>query len=132
MTTSGELVSDSSLFGQPGGDDRTSPFFKTTLKLWTIAEAQARHDAWAAGEFDRIHGGQRGGYIDESGIMHEGPEARCQSLSQGRSFGVLSGSPPPHSKTPPTVMTEGVLSWGWLAHGGVVDDQVRNGREREI
>jgi hypothetical protein len=73
MCTAGPLVIDSALFGRPDQGHRTSPFFRTTLKLHSIAEAQARYDTWAAEEFDRVHSGPRGGWIGEDGRMHEHP-----------------------------------------------------------
>ena len=63
----GGLLADSSLFRRPDIGHRTSPFFQTTLKLHTIASAQARHDAWAADEHDRIHDRPRSGRILEGG-----------------------------------------------------------------
>ena len=50
MTCDGGLLADSSLFRRPDTGHRSSPFFKTTLRLHTIVSAQARHDQWAADE----------------------------------------------------------------------------------
>jgi hypothetical protein len=84
MCTDGELVRDSALFGRPDQGHRTSPWFKTSLKLHTIAEAQARYNAWAADEFDRIHSGPRGGWIGEDGQMHEDPVPRIRIAAARR------------------------------------------------
>ena len=73
MCTAGPLMHDSALFQRPDQGHRTSPWARTELKLHTIAEAQARYDAWAAEEFDRMHSGPRGGWIDQNGQMHQDP-----------------------------------------------------------
>jgi hypothetical protein len=70
MVCDGGLLADSALFRRPDAGHRSSPFFRTTLKLHTVAEAQARHDAWAADEHDRIYRDRpRGGRIDEGGVV---------------------------------------------------------------
>jgi hypothetical protein len=69
MCTSGELVSDSALFGRPDQGHRTSPWFKTSLKLHTIAEARERYNAWAAGEFDRVNSVGDGGRLIDGVIV---------------------------------------------------------------
>jgi len=69
--TDGQLESDSAVFGRPDQGHRTSPWFRLPLKLHSMASAQARYDGWAAVEFDRIHSGPQGGWIDEHGEMHE-------------------------------------------------------------
>jgi hypothetical protein len=77
MATSGGLVADSALFNMPDQGHRSSPFFRCGgLQLHTIAEAQARHDQWAAREHDRIHSGDPGGWIDESGQHHTHPRPK--------------------------------------------------------
>jgi hypothetical protein len=74
MCTAGNLVTDSALFGQPDQGHRTSPWARTTLKLHTIDEARERYRQWASAEWERIHSGPRGGWIDEHGKMHEHPK----------------------------------------------------------
>jgi hypothetical protein len=70
MTTTGGLVGDSAMFMRPDAGHRSSPFFRTGLKLHTIAEAQARHDEWASHEHDRLHRDRpRSGHIDEGGVV---------------------------------------------------------------
>ena len=70
MCCDGGLLADSSLFRRPDTGHRTSPFFRTALKLHSIAEAQPRHDQWAADEHDRIHRDRpRGGRIAEGGAV---------------------------------------------------------------
>jgi hypothetical protein len=63
MCTDGELVSDSALFGRPDQGHRTSPWFKTTLKLHSIESARERYRDWAADEFDRVNSAGRGGQL---------------------------------------------------------------------
>jgi hypothetical protein len=70
----GDLVTDSALFGRPDQGHRTSPWFKAPLRLHTVAGARDRYRAWAAAEFDRIHSGPAGGWLDEAGQMHEQPK----------------------------------------------------------
>jgi hypothetical protein len=71
MCCAGSLIADSWLFGRPGSH-RTSPFFKTALRLNSIAEAQRRYDDFAEIEFDKAHSGPVGGWIDPTtGEMHE-------------------------------------------------------------
>ena len=70
MACDGGLLADSSLFRRPDAGHRTSPFFQTPLKLHSIAEAQQRHDQWAADEHDRIHRDRpRSGRILEGGAV---------------------------------------------------------------
>jgi hypothetical protein len=75
MCCEGSLIADSWLFGRPDpAGHRSSPFFKTALKLHTIAEAQERYNEFAAIEFDKVHSGPRGGWIDPAtGQMYEDP-----------------------------------------------------------
>jgi len=73
MCCSGSVVADSWLFVRPDQGHRTSPFFRTTLRLHTIAEAQERYNEFAAIEFDKVHSAPRGGWIGEDGQMHEHP-----------------------------------------------------------
>jgi hypothetical protein len=73
MCTAGPLVIDSALFGRPDQGHRTSPWARTTLKLHSIAEAQQRYNDWAAEEFDKVHSGPRGGWIDQNGQVHQHP-----------------------------------------------------------
>jgi hypothetical protein len=75
LATSGGLLADSALFRRPDAGHRTSPFFRTTLRLQSISEAQHRHDLWAADEFDRINADRDpGGWIDQqTGEMHPHP-----------------------------------------------------------
>jgi hypothetical protein len=74
MATAGPLVTDSALFMRPDQGGRTSPWFRCGgLKLHTVEEARARYADFAAAEFDRIHGGPRGGYIGADHQVHEDP-----------------------------------------------------------
>jgi len=75
MCCDGSLIADSWLFGRPDpAGHRSSPFFKTALRLRTIAEAQERYNEFAAIEFDKVHSGPRGGWIDPAtGQMVEDP-----------------------------------------------------------
>jgi hypothetical protein len=75
MACDGSLLADSALFRRPDTGHRSSPFFRTPLKLHTIAEAQARHNQWAADEHDRIHRDRpRGGRIEEGGqVIYDEP-----------------------------------------------------------
>ena len=73
MCCDGPLVADSALFGRPDQGHRTSPFFRTTLKLHSIADAQSKYDRFAADEFDKVHSGPRGGWVDGDGKVHEDP-----------------------------------------------------------
>jgi hypothetical protein len=74
MCTDGPLVVDSALFGRPDTGHRSSPWFRVgSLRLHSIAEAQSRYDAWASEEFDRVHSGPRGGWIDQNGQVHQHP-----------------------------------------------------------
>jgi hypothetical protein len=70
----GSLIADSWMFGRPDQGHRSSPFFRTTLQLHSIAEAQARYYEFAAVEFDKVHSGPSGGWIGEDGQMHEDPK----------------------------------------------------------
>jgi hypothetical protein len=70
MATTGGLVGDSAEFNKPGDFHKNSAFFRAGgLHLHTIAEAQARHDEWAAFEHDRIHSGPRGGRVGDDGVV---------------------------------------------------------------
>ena len=70
MATTGGLVSDSAEFVRPSDFHKNSAFFRCGgLRLHTIAEAQARHDEWAAGEHDRMHSGPRGGRLIDGEII---------------------------------------------------------------
>ena len=74
MCCDGGLLGDSSLFRRPDTGHRTSPFFRTALKLHTIASAQDRHNSWAADEHDRLHRDRaRGGRVDENGVVQLDP-----------------------------------------------------------
>jgi hypothetical protein len=74
MACDGGLLADSALFRRPDQGHRTSPFFRTDLKLHSVAEAQRRHDLWAADEHDRINDRDLGGWIDQqTGEMHPHP-----------------------------------------------------------
>jgi hypothetical protein len=73
MCTAGPLVTDSALFRQPGAH-RASPWARTTLKLHTIDEARDRYRQWASDEWERLHSGPRGGWVDEHGKVHEHPK----------------------------------------------------------
>lgn len=71
MCTTGGLVGDSAEFNKPGDNHKNSAFFRVGgLRLHTVEEAQARHDAWAEHEHDRLHRDRpRGGHIDEGGVV---------------------------------------------------------------
>ena len=53
----GELESDSRPFGLPDRGHRTSPWFKTPLRLHTVESARDRYRQWAASEWDRNNSG---------------------------------------------------------------------------
>ena len=68
------LEVDSAPFQRPDQGHRTSPWFKVPLRLHSIESATQRYNAWAAAEFDRIHSGPRGGWIDPTtGQVHADP-----------------------------------------------------------
>ena len=67
------LAVDSAPFMIPDQGHRTSPWFRVPLKLHSIESATQRYNSWAAGEFDRVHSGPRGGYIGTDGEVHEDP-----------------------------------------------------------
>lgn len=72
--TSGGLVADSSLFARPDRGHVISPFYRCGgLKLHAVEEMQQRYDEFAAGEYDRVYGGQRGGHVGEDGVVHTDP-----------------------------------------------------------
>ncbi len=73
MATDGSLVMDSAMFQRPDQGHRTSPWFRAPLKLHTIGSAQARYNEWAADQFDAQHAGPRGGWVDETGVVHRTP-----------------------------------------------------------
>jgi hypothetical protein len=72
LCTDGDLMADSALFGRPDPlGHRDSPWFRVgALRLHSIESAQERYNRWAADEFDRVHAGDPGGWIDESGRVH--------------------------------------------------------------
>jgi hypothetical protein len=82
MATDGSLVHDSALFQRPDQGHRTSPWFKTSLKLHSIAEARERYSAWAATEFDRVNSGPRGGWVDANGQVHQHPAPKNPYLQK--------------------------------------------------
>ena len=55
MATDGPIEADSALFRGPG-THRGSPWCRTVLPLHTVDSARARHNEWAASEWDRQHG----------------------------------------------------------------------------
>lgn len=71
MCADGPLVAASALFARPDTGHRGSPFFRTSLRLHSIAEAQARYDRFAADEFDKVNSGPVGGWVDGDGKVHE-------------------------------------------------------------
>jgi hypothetical protein len=74
LTTDGSLVLDSGLFQRPDQGHRTSPWFRTSLRLHSIESAQERYNDWAASEFDRVNAGARGGWLDQAtGQVHPHP-----------------------------------------------------------
>jgi Domain of unknown function (DUF222) len=74
MCCAGPLVNDSWLFNQPDRGHRTSPFFRTALRLHSIESAKDRYRQFAESEFDRVHSGPQGGWIDtKTGQLHENP-----------------------------------------------------------
>jgi hypothetical protein len=64
MVTDGPLVTDSALFQRPDQGHRSSPWFRTSLKLHSIESARERYNDWAADEFDAVNSGPRGGRLD--------------------------------------------------------------------
>ena len=100
MCTAGPLMLDSARFQQPDQGHRTSPWARTELKLHTVAEAQARYDEWAAEEFDRIHSGPRGGWIDANGQVHTDPVPPNPYRQRG--FRDMTGPPNSPSNGPCT------------------------------
>jgi hypothetical protein len=76
MCTAGDLAADSWLFGRPDSGHRSSPWFRTSLKMHTIVEAKERHDRWAADRWDDQHSGPQESWIDEHGQMHQKPKPR--------------------------------------------------------
>jgi hypothetical protein len=74
MATAGPIMHDSALFQRPDQGHRTSPWFRTNLKLHTIESARERYNAWAAEQFDAVHSGPRGGWLDQAtGQVHPHP-----------------------------------------------------------
>jgi hypothetical protein len=67
------VVADSAPFMRPDQGHRTSPWFRISLRLNSIAQARARYDEFAANEHDRVHSGARKGWIDQNGQTHWQP-----------------------------------------------------------
>ena len=66
--------SRSSSFARPDRGHVISPFYRCGgLKLHAVEEMQQRYDEFAAGEYDRVYGGQRGGHVGEDGVVHTDP-----------------------------------------------------------
>jgi hypothetical protein len=95
MTCDGGLLADSALFARPDQGHRTSPFYRTMLKLHSVSEAQHRHDLWAADEFDRINDRDLGGWIDQ-----QSRPAKCTRI-RGRSTPTARESKQPESQRVP-------------------------------
>lgn len=60
FATDGGLEVDSGVFRQPDRGHRTSPYFRLPLKLHSVESAQARYNAWANGQWERLHAGTDG------------------------------------------------------------------------
>lgn len=69
----GTLVTDSQPFGRPDSGHRSSPWFKTALRLHTVDSARDRYRIFAASEWERIHASPPTSWIDDEGHMHEQP-----------------------------------------------------------
>ena len=64
---------DSAAFQRSTAGHRGSPWFKVSLKLNTVAEAQERYRIFAEASWERVHGGPRESWIDGDGKAHEMP-----------------------------------------------------------
>ena len=64
---------DSAAFQRSTAGHRGSPWFKVSLKLNTVAEAQERYRIFAGASWERVHGGRRESWIDGDGEAHEMP-----------------------------------------------------------
>ena len=74
MCADGNLEVESSFFQRPDRGHRTSPLFQVSLKLHSIESARERYRMWAEQQWDVLHSGPRGGWIDPAtGEMHEDP-----------------------------------------------------------
>ena len=69
----GELEADSRPFGRPDSGHRTSPWFRTALKLHSVKGARDRYRGWAAVEWERINAGPTTSWLGDDGQMHEQP-----------------------------------------------------------
>lgn len=69
----GNLEADSAAFRRPGAQPRQNPLFNTTLRLHTVASAQARYREWAAAQWEQQHSGPMQSWVDEEGKAHEFP-----------------------------------------------------------
>jgi hypothetical protein len=68
------LEAVSAVFRRPDQGHRTSPWFKLPLRLHSVTSAQARYDAWASGEWERLHAGPPTSLVDEKGRMRALPK----------------------------------------------------------
>ena len=69
MYTDGPLETDPALFQRPDQGHRTSPWFRTALKLHSIESARERYNEWAADQFDAAHSGPRGGRLIDGQVV---------------------------------------------------------------
>ncbi len=67
----GELESESRLFGRPDPGHRSSPWFRTALRLHAVDSARERYRAFVSAEWSRLTSGPAQQWIDERGEMRE-------------------------------------------------------------
>jgi hypothetical protein len=68
------LEGDSKPFGRPDSGHRTSPWFRTPLRLHTVDSARDRYRQWASSEWERLHSGPGVQYLGEDRQMHDMPK----------------------------------------------------------
>ena len=71
--TDGNLEADSRPFGRPDAGHRSSPWFRTALRLHSVDSARDRYRVWAAGEWERINAGPPTQWLGDDGQAHEQP-----------------------------------------------------------
>jgi hypothetical protein len=107
MCTDGPIEADSALFRGPG-THRASPWCRTVLRLHTVASSRDRYREWAAGEWDRQHGGPVASWIDDISYAHEQPRPvnpyRTTKLAKGKAYEHSARASPTHRSPtgPPT------------------------------
>ena len=67
------LEADSKPFRRPDSGHRTSPWFRTALKLHSVDSARDRYRQWAAVEWERINASPPTQWLGDDGQMHEQP-----------------------------------------------------------